>query len=208
MSCLFPCFRRKKTNEDDHIDNTNNTNNREISVVLNEDADMLEEDRDLLNANKNNTKRHIIKPHETKGYIISNYDGDSFVCAIHLHICPNDCEGDCIHTKIRIKRLISCRLNGLDTPELRTKNVTEKEYAIIAKRYLAYHTKNKIVRINIGKPDKYRRYLCDVDIDGNSLAQMLIDEKLAVPYDGGKKIPFDEWDIDLPNTINFAYLDI
>lgn len=93
-------------------------------------------------------------------------------------------------------RWINCRLKGIDTPEIRTKNMAEKACGIEAKNYLEDLTKDKILDVTILKPGKYGgRYICEVFIDGVSLAQKMIDEKYGIPYDGGKKKPFDEWQL-------------
>ncbi|EBA02465.1 Micrococcal nuclease-like protein [Rhodobacterales bacterium HTCC2150] len=39
-----------------------------------------------------------------------------------------------------------------------------------------------------GKPNKYRRVLANLNLDGLDVGQSLIGENLAVPYDGGKRI--------------------
>lgn len=87
-------------------------------------------------------------------------------------------------------------MKGIDTPELKTKDVCEKEAAIRAKQFTKdFLTSGPIVLRNCQK-DKYFRLLCDIfvrDIDNpvkkyeKSLSQALLAENLAVPYNGGTK---------------------
>ena len=85
-----------------------------------------------------------------------------------------------------IKRRI--RLNRIDTPETRTKDLEEKERGIIAKERLTEILNEKeIIIISHGR-DKYGRCLGELMVEGNSVNQMLLDEGLALPYGGGKKL--------------------
>lgn len=81
---------------------------------------------------------------------------------------------------------ISVRIKGIDTPEKRTKNPREKELAFKAKARLGSLMKGKIELKNVDR-DKYFRLLADVYVDGQSVAETLIREGHARPYDGGKK---------------------
>ncbi|MBU2643636.1 thermonuclease family protein [bacterium] len=83
---------------------------------------------------------------------------------------------------------ISIRMNGIDTPEIKGKCAREKALAKKARqqvRSLLVHARNIELR-NIQR-GKYFRIVADVWIDGLSINQILIREKLAVPYDGGRK---------------------
>lgn len=113
---------------------------------------------------------------ETKAKIVSSYDGDSF------------------HAIFKFKGTFynwNCRLDGIDTPELRTKNKLEKKHAIKARDRLRDLILNKIVTIKCGKFDKYGRLLTKVYINDTNVANELIKHGFGKKYDGGKKEPWD-----------------
>src|SRR3989338_8597440 len=62
---------------------------------------------------------------------------------------------------------ISIRVNGVDTPEMKTKNKCEKEMAQKAQRYVAsvMATAKRVDLKNI-KRGKYFRVVADVEVDG------------------------------------------
>jgi len=101
------------------------------------------------------------------------YDGDSFYMNIIFH-----------NEVITFK----CRLAGLDTPEMRSHDELEKSLALIAKQRVYELVDDTIVCVSCGKFDKYGRVLVDITLNtGEDLCSLLIKEKLAFPYDGGKK---------------------
>lgn len=110
---------------------------------------------------------------------VRNYDGDTITFNIQN-----------VHPLLGNK--ISIRVNGIDTPELRTKNKCEKEKALKAKMVVQTILKpaNRIDLVNI-KRGKYFRIVADVIVDGKSISKILIKNKLAVKYDGGKKNKID-----------------
>ena len=78
------------------------------------------------------------------------------------------------------------RLLGIDTPERGRPGYVE------ATQFNASHlpagTVTKIQSTKPQKYDKYGRYLVDIEmLDGRILNAVLIEEGLAVPYDGGTK---------------------
>jgi endonuclease YncB( thermonuclease family) len=96
--------------------------------------------------------------------------------------------------------VVKCRLNGIDSAEMRSKNPKEKEYATEARDYLRNIILNTMVWVDCYKMDKYGRLLGSIYINKHdmilkkqSISQHLMDKKYAYPYQGGKKIPFDEW---------------
>jgi endonuclease YncB( thermonuclease family) len=76
---------------------------------------------------------------------------------------------------------------------MRTTIDTEKHCAVIAKDFLLKAIMNKYVCLQNVDVDKYGRILADVLIDGENVSHMLLKERLAVRYDGGKKIVPDDW---------------
>lgn len=106
---------------------------------------------------------------------VSNYDGDTIkfnLSQFHKIIGDN----------------ISVRVNGIDAPEIRGKCKKEKDLAIIAKKYVAAKLKDaaEIKLLNM-KRGNYFRIVAEVLVDGQSLKDILIQEGLAVEYDGGEK---------------------
>ena len=120
-------------------------------------------------------------PYTYWAQVESVYDGDSLWAVLDLGMS--------------LSMRVSCRLNGIDTPEIRTKNASEKEAAYTARDRVRDLVEGKQVKIqSIAKPDKYGRLLVELwTEDGTHVNQLLVDEGLARPYDGGTKVPYDEW---------------
>jgi len=84
---------------------------------------------------------------------------------------------------------IRVRVNGIDTPEIKGKCKKEKYEAQQARDMVADILKGaeKITLKNM-KRGKYFRIAADVFVDGENLADVLIEAGRAIKYDGGKKI--------------------
>lgn len=106
---------------------------------------------------------------------LDNYDGDT----VTVHI-PN--------THPLFGHAIKVRLIGIDTPEIKGSSPCEKEKAFYAKKYVK-SLLEKAEEIELRSParDKYFRVLGDLWFDGRSLKDLLLEKKLAIPYDGGRK---------------------
>lgn len=74
----------------------------------------------------------------------------------------------------------SCRLYGINTPELR--KASEKEAAIKAKEYLQSLFNGDQVYIHSKKLDKYGRPLVTIYVGDININARMVEEKLAVPY--------------------------
>jgi len=81
----------------------------------------------------------------------------------------------------------NCRINNVDTPELRTKYPLEKEFGYVVRDKLREKILNKVIYIVCGNFDKYGRLLITPYIDGLDISQWLIDNDYAFYYKGGKK---------------------
>lgn len=105
------------------------------------------------------------------------YDGDTFTILVKL-----PWENKEIYR-------YSVRVKGIDCPELRTKDKEEKELGIIARDYVRdkINENNSIVELKEIEYDKYGRLCADVYIGKECLKEMLIEKRLGVEYDGGKK---------------------
>lgn len=133
----------------------------------------------LNNINYKDTIPYI--PNITCGKVIKVYDGDTITIASKMSFDNSP-----------IYRF-SVRINGIDCPEMKTSNKTEKECAIIAKTTISQLVLHKIVHLQNVKQEKYGRILADVTIDNISLGDMLCECHLAVKYDGGTKISPNDW---------------
>ena len=116
-----------------------------------------------------------------RALVVDVYDGDTLTAELDLGMS--------------IKRECSCRLFGLDTPEIRTKVAGEKEAALKARDRVRELVGGKWVTLqSMEKPDKYGRLLVKVwTEDGLLVNDLLIEERLAIPYDGGTKISWASW---------------
>lgn len=83
---------------------------------------------------------------------------------------------------------MSVRIIGIDTPEIRSKCPKEKVLAYKAKQFTIDSLTNaKVIELQNIKRGKYFRLLAVVIVDGVNLGDALIEEGLAVVYDGGTK---------------------
>lgn len=119
----------------------------------------------------------------TGGRVIKVYDADTITIASKL---PYDTSP--------LYRL-SVRLNGIDTPEMKGKNISdeEKEAAKNAREFVFKLVFNKYVKLENIQSEKYGRILADVYIDDIHLNELLLKERYAVKYDGGTKIKPTSW---------------
>lgn len=120
-------------------------------------------------------------PPVNKGIVIKVYDGDTITIASKLP-----------YTESPIYRF-SVRLNGIDCPEIKSKNENEKQCAQIAKKELSNLILNKIITLKNVETEKYGRILAEVYLDELHLNKYMIEKRLAVTYDGGTKISPRDW---------------
>lgn len=115
------------------------------------------------------------RPYVYEAKIISVADGDSFTVYIRMGF-------DAAMEKIKL------RLFGLDTPEKKT--IAGKALGI--KLRAEFLNKTVIVATIKDRKDKYGRYLAQIYKPGSeiSLNQQLLDEGLALPWDGKGKSPY------------------
>lgn len=109
-----------------------------------------------------------------KAKVISVYDGDTITCLLDL--------GFNIHIKEKF------RLYGINTPEIRTKDLNEKKEGYKSKARLCELIENKTIFLKVLKKGKFGRwiskiYLTEKDIDlDNSINNLLLKEGLAKPF--------------------------
>lgn len=115
-----------------------------------------------------------------EGKIVDVYDGDTVKIVLNLPINKQYFRWN-------------CRLSGINTPEIRTKNTKEKEFGLLVRDKLKERIENKILLIKCGEFDKYGRLLVEIYENNGELFSInnwLIENNYAKPYDGGTK---EEW---------------
>jgi endonuclease YncB( thermonuclease family) len=110
--------------------------------------------------------------------LISVYDGDTFTAL--ADIWPRD------------PKWTEVRIIGIDAPEIRTRNVCEKQLGKKAKARLKsiLENANEIKLDEIRRDKYYGRVDARVFVDGNDVARLMIRSGLARPYHGGKRKPW------------------
>jgi endonuclease YncB( thermonuclease family) len=111
----------------------------------------------------------------TSGHVIKVYDGDTITIASKMP-----------YENSPLFRF-SVRLNGIDTPEIKSKHKNEKALAILARDSLSQLIINKNVSLQNVKNEKYGRILADVYLDDLHVNKWMIDNQFAVEYDGKTK---------------------
>jgi len=116
----------------------------------------------------------------TVSKVISVYDGDTF--RVDINSLPPI-----------VGKNIAIRVNGVDTPEIRGKCQYEKNLALKARDFVRDKLSNaKEIKLTNLQRGKYFRVVANVLVDGVSLEQELLDNKLAYRYGGGKKLSWCE----------------
>ena len=143
-----------------------------------------QEHSELATKTKENTNYLTLEGQEFDAKIVYIYDGDTMHCVFKAF-------GEYYRW--------NCRVMGVDTPELRTKNAAEKEMGYKVRDILREHLQDKVVRIKCGEFDKYGRLLIDVYVHecmpnthkSNVLSEWLIANQYAYAYGGGTKQSWD-----------------
>jgi len=111
-------------------------------------------------------------------------------------------DGDTVYAIIKREELIPTqlvqipiRILSIDTPEKKTKNMAEKEAALLATEAMKRLVLNKRVYVKLTKHDKFGgRFDGTLMLEGGILiSDIMILAGHGRPYKGDKKIPFDEW---------------
>jgi endonuclease YncB( thermonuclease family) len=117
--------------------------------------------------------------HQSWGFLKRAIDGDSQIFAAYYSDNPF---------------LFRCRLIGIDTAELRSKNQEEYIHAMKAKDYVLRFCRSGPVWLTFHGLDNFGRWLvkCYSQNKESCLNDLLIDEGLAVPYTS-PKTKFRNW---------------
>ena len=169
---LFPGNKQKKKEELGNIRPPSSDRNKKGDFNKKELFPNLDE------ANWDNTKPFI--PSVYYGKVIKCYDVDTITIVAKPYKA---------HPIFRF----SVRLSGIDGPEIRTKNENEKKAAQISKKYLTDKILDEYIHLENVSCDKYGRLLAEVWLGDLCINKWLLEKKVVVPYDGGKKNCPDDW---------------
>ena len=105
-------------------------------------------------------------------------------------------DGDTIHVVFKYFDTFfkwNCRIQHVDTPELRTKDLEEKKRGYECRDKLIALIMDKVVSLKCSKFDKYGRLLVEITVPetGVKIHEYLISEGLANKYEGKTK---EKWD--------------
>jgi endonuclease YncB( thermonuclease family) len=199
---LFCCFTNKtKTNTGSDTDTDQKSKiNAGIKIQPKHDSDLdIDEIRDINSINIFNTTSIydlVLKnmdtpidwkdtipfiPPITSGFVIKVYDGDTITIASTMP-----------YSNSPLYRF-SVRLNGIDCPEIKSKNDDEHACALLAKTEMTNMVLHKIITLKNIQTEKYGRILADVYIDDLHVNKHMLDNHLAVAYDGGTKKSPESW---------------
>jgi endonuclease YncB( thermonuclease family) len=110
--------------------------------------------------------------------VVSVYDGDTIKAVFPLN---------------GVLYRWNCRLDGVDTPELRTRNEKEKAFGYTVRDKLREKILDQVVMLKCGDLDKYGRLLVSIYLNDININQWLIDNNYAFSYDGGTKQSWEEY---------------
>lgn len=115
------------------------------------------------------------------GQVIKVYDGDTITIAAKLQM------------KDSPLYRFSVRMYGIDTPEIKGHTEDERTVAKEARDTLSALLLHKNIRLKNVTTEKYGRILADVYLDNLHINNWLIEQRLAVKYDGGTKKSPESW---------------
>lgn len=115
---------------------------------------------------------------KTRAKVVQVYDGDTITI---IYFITENCPV-----------IMSMRIKGIDTPEIRTTNHLEKQAGLKIRDYVLHLLYNKVFEVEIDDWDKYGgRVLGNLFFEnGESLSTHLLNKKYGRPYNGEKK---KEW---------------
>lgn len=120
----------------------------------------------------------IVKGQRVLAKVVEAFDGDTVKCVFPLPIFGEDH----FHTQFKF----TCRLLGINTPEIRTKDADEKQRGFAARDRLREIILGKVVTLECSELDKYGRLLVTIfttaDDPPINVNQYMIDNGFAVPY--------------------------
>ena len=198
---------------DNNASNLTPTNHILIDSINNNASNLTPTDRILIDSINNNASNLVTNNNFKKMKSVANYDVEHSVpykFPVEYAKCVSVYDGDtitilfkltCDLTKNQIIYRHNVRLNGLDCPEMKdkkgerkTNRESEKKIAILAKKRVEELVLNKVIKLkNIVPHELYGRILADVYVDDIHVNKILLDERLAIPYDGKTKNVPNDW---------------
>jgi micrococcal nuclease len=116
----------------------------------------------------------IFSGQKVKAFIYDCYDGDTCKAVVTI---PG--------TNLKVR--VTCRMDGYDTPEIRTRDLNEKRMGLWARDQLREKILEKDVLLICRGTDKYGRLLTVIELDDEDVNQYMLDNNLGHPYGGGTK---------------------
>ena len=125
---------------------------------------------------------------DVKYFSLDGYETEAKVVKVY--------DGDTVHIVFKYFDSFlkwNCRIQHVDTPELRTKDLEEKKRGYECRDKLTALILDKIVNVKCSKFDKYGRLLVEITVPetGVKIHEYLISEGLANKYEGKTK---EKWD--------------
>ena len=121
-----------------------------------------------------------MKPFYYIAEVVSVYDGDTVTCIVDLGF--------------KTFKRVKVRLIGIDTPEIRTKDLDEKARGLATRDWLRGKILNKKIILHTSEKGKFGRWLGTIwDLENdtqdfeNSYNKQMINEGMAKEYWGGKR---------------------
>lgn len=133
---------------------------------------MSDDTAELLNLDLKEVKKFSLKDFQCKARVASVYDGDTITIVLKLF-------GSFYK--------LNCRLDSIDTPEMKSKNADEKAAATVARDFLREKILDKVVDVVCGDFDKYGRLLVKVVYEGQDISSLMLSMGYAKEYFGGTK---------------------
>lgn len=135
----------------------------------------------LKDCNYANTERFNFKNKTFEAKVVKVYDGDTITVVFMIL-------GE--YYKFNI------RMDGYDSPEIRSKNIDEKKWAIASRDFLTSLIMDKIILLRCKDYDKYGRILGIVELNGIDINKTMLDRGYCRPYNGGNKKTWDFSEFD------------
>jgi micrococcal nuclease len=173
----------RKYYKNEHKDNNTNTPNDITNIQHPKPKQIMSAPRSLDDIVYADTQIYI--PNIQSGKVVKVYDADTITVANRISVGGAQSE--------EIYRF-QVRLNGIDSPEIKSKNTTTKALAKQARDVLSEMIFGKIVELRNVQLEKYGRLLADVYLGDIHLNEWLVENKYAVRYDGGTKQIPEEWE--------------
>ena len=126
----------------------------------------------------------------TTGRVIKVYDGDTITVATRLPAFRRDSSNNFKSNPIY---RFSVRLAGIDCPEIRSNDDGEQQVAKEAQEALSNLVLGRMVTLKNVNNEKYGRLLADVYYEDFHVNAHMVEQRFAVPYDGGTKNVPNDW---------------